>query len=258
MKLSVIMVAYNSETTVARSVRSFLEQDYADKELIVVDGASTDRTCDIIAEVADNAGMAGASISVVSEPDTGIYDGLNKGIGRATGGIIGLLHSNDVFASTGILSRVASAFEGCDLDAVYADVEFFPEHAPEKTTRRYRSGKFSPAQLGHGILPAHPTLFLKSDVFERFGRYDTSYKISGDFEFVARIFKDDSLAYRHFDEVWTRMQTGGASTSGIRSKVTLNVETLRACRTLGIKSNMAKLMVKYLRKLPEFLPAGWR
>ncbi|GAB5447983.1 glycosyltransferase family 2 protein [Gymnodinialimonas sp.] len=246
------MAAYNSEATIARSVQSFLDQDHPDKELLVADGASRDRTVAIVSDMADGA------VSVVSEPDAGIYDAINKGIGRATGNIVGLLHSNDVFSNRSILSRIASAFDGSDLDAVYADVEFFPANDFGKSIRRYRSGKFSPGVLGHGVMPAHPTLFLRRNVFERFGMYDTSYKIAGDFEFVARIFKDNDLKYQYFDEVWTRMQAGGASTAGIRAKIALNTETLRACRDLGIDSSFSKLMVKYLRKLPEFLPAGLR
>ncbi len=245
MKISVIAVCYNSEATIARSVESFLAQDYPDRELVVVDGASRDRTVEIVRS------YDSPLIRVESEPDKGIYDAINKGIGRARGEVIGLLHSNDHFAGDGVLGRIARAFAEPMLDAVFADVTFFAPAQPLRVVRRYRSHRFTPAMLSYCWMPAHPTLYLRRRVFDRFGLYRTDFRIASDFEFVARIFKDNTLRYLYFDEVWTRMQTGGASTGGLHSKWILNTEVLRACRELGIPSSGLHLLAKYPFKILE-------
>lgn len=248
MKISVIMAAYNSQATIGAAIASFVEQDYPDKELIVVDGASSDSTCDVV------RGFENPNISMISEPDKGIYDGINKGIAMATGDVIGLLHSNDVFSGPGILSDVQDTLANSGSDVAFADVEFFNPDTPQRTVRHYRSAHFHRGRLQYGIMPAHPTMFLRREVFERFGPYRTDMRIAGDFEFVVRIFKDGETSFTYVPETWTRMATGGASTDGIRSKILLNQEILQACRIHGIRSNWLKLLSKYPRKLMEYLP----
>lgn len=245
MKISVITVCYNAEATIARTIDSFLEQDYPDREMIVIDGASKDGTCDVV------RGYNSPLIRLYSEPDKGIYDALNKGIAKAEGEVIGLLHANDFFAFPRVLSRIAEAFAAPEREAVFADIVFFAPGRPEKITRRYRSDRFSADRLRFGWMPAHPTLFLRRGVFDRFGLYRTDYRIAGDFEFVARIFKDKTLNYLGYKEIWTKMESGGASTAGLRSKITLNKEVLRACRDLGIETNLLMLLSKYPYKILE-------
>jgi glycosyltransferase involved in cell wall biosynthesis len=247
MLISVITVCYNAQATIARTVESFLAQDYPQREMVVIDGASSDRTLAIVES------YASPLIRIHSERDKGIYDAINKGIGRAQGEVIGLLHANDHFADDGVLGRIAAAFADPALDAVFADVTFFAPGQPQRVVRRYRSDRFNASLLSYGWMPAHPTLYLRRGVFDRFGLYRTDLRIAGDFEFVARIFKDGALRYRYFDEVWTRMQTNGASTGGLRSKWILNTEVLRACRDLGLPSSGLRLLAKYPRKILELL-----
>lgn len=249
MKISVIMAAYNSRATIGRAIQSFLDQDHPDKELVVVDGASRDDTCAIV-EAFDSP-----LIQLTSEPDQGIYDAINKGVRRAKGPVIGLLHSNDFYSDASVLRRVAGRMETQALDAIYADVEFFPAGIPSKTVRHYRSNRFSLRMLRHGIMPAHPTLFLRRQVFDQYGEYRTDMQIAADFEFVARIFKDGALRSAYVPETWIRMQTGGASTSGLRSTITLNAEIIRACRIHGIRTSWLSVLWKYSWKMRELLPA---
>lgn len=250
MKISVIMAAWNSQKTIATALKSFLEQDHADKELIVIDGASKDNTCQIVRS------FDSSLIKLQSEPDKGIYDALNKGILQARGDVIGVLHSNDHFARRTILSDVAAAFAVPNLDVVYADVSFFTQEAPDLTIRRYRSAGFAPSKLSRGIMPAHPSMFMHRRVFNTYGLYKTDYRIAGDFEYVARIFKDSKLQCRYIESVWTYMLAGGASTSGIKSKIILNKEIMRACQELGISTNWFKILSRYPGKLLELLPHG--
>lgn len=246
------MVCFNSEASIAASIQSFLDQDWPDTELVVMDGASRDRTCEIVRSFDSDR------IRLTSEPDEGIYDAINKGIQRATGEVIGLLHSNDQLAAPDILTRIGRAFQDPALDAVYADVAFFHADQPGKIVRRYRSSRFRPDRLAWGWMPAHTSLYLRRRVFERFGYYKTDYHIGGDFEFVARIFHETDLAARYFPEIWVHMEHGGASTAGLKAKITLNREVLRACKSNGISTNYAKILSKYPMKVLELFSGTGR
>ena len=247
MKISIITAVYNREDTIARAIHSVQEQDHPDVEHLVIDGASRDRTCEIV------KACASPLVSLVSEPDEGIYDAINKGIRAATGEVIGLLHSDDRFAHARVLSALASHFEDTSLDAVYADVAFFSDHSPDKLIRRFNSGRFHPDRIQMGWVPAHTALFLRRRVFDRFGLYKTNYRIAADFEYIARIFKDGGISARYVPEVWVHMQNGGVSTAGLASRITGNREILRACRENGISSNYLKILSKYPLKLLEYV-----
>ncbi|MBU3553987.1 glycosyltransferase [Polynucleobacter sp. UB-Piko-W3] len=247
MKVSIITVVRNGASTISRSIESVLSQDYPSVEYIVVDGASTDCTLSII-------NSYGSRINVViSEPDDGIYDAMNKGIMRATGEIIGILNADDSYSSCHVLSEVAALFQIRDIDALYADLEYFSAERPNHVYRLYRSKYFSPNRLQFGLMPAHPTLFLRRSVYENYGLFSSAYKIAGDFEFVARIFKNDVLKYYYLPKILVRMQLGGVSTSGFSSAVILNKEILKACYSNNIPSNYLKLLLRYSLKLMELI-----
>jgi glycosyltransferase involved in cell wall biosynthesis len=247
MKVSIITVAFNAARTITNTLESVAAQSHPDIEHIVVDGASKDGTLDIIKRHENRVAQ------FVSEPDRGIYDAMNKGIGLATGEVVGFLNADDVYADDGVLERVSSIMAKNDLDALFGDVEFVNPGQPEITIRRYRSGCFRPERIAWGVMPAHPALFLKRSVYERFGTFRIDYRIAADFEFVARIFHGQMLTYQHVPEVLVRMQTGGISTGGWRNTVLLNREVLRACRENGISTNLPKILSKYFVKMFEFV-----
>lgn len=246
MKISVITVAFNAAQTIDATMRSVSTQTHPDIEYIVIDGGSTDGTQACIASHASRLAH------FVSEPDRGIYDAMNKGIRLASGTLVGILNADDVYADNTVLARVARAVEEGNLDAVYGDVEFFAPENPDVTTRRYSSRCFSPGSLAWGWMPAHPTLFLRRELFERYGHYRSDFRIAGDYELIARFFKDGKLKYRYLSEILVRMSTGGVSTGGWRSTLLLNCEVLRACRENGIPTNLFKLLSKYPLKALEF------
>ena len=247
MKISVITVCYNSARTLERSLRSVAEQDWSAIEHIVIDGLSTDGTRKILGRFRSRLAY------LVSEPDNGIYDAMNKGLAHATGDVICFLNADDQYASTNVLSKVASEMGGHNLDALMGDVCFFHERNSDRMVRRYRSERFRPSRLAWGWMPAHPALFLRKEVVQRVGLFKTDYRIAGDFEFIVRAFHGHALRYRHFPEVLVNMQTGGISTSGWRAKIRLNQEVLRACRENGLQTNMLKILSKYPAKLLEML-----
>ena len=245
MKISVITVCYNSARTLERALVSVERQDWPDVEHIVIDGASTDDTNDVLEVFRPKLAC------LVSEPDHGIYDAMNKGLAHATGDVICFLNADDQYASNEVLSQVIDRMQDQAIDALMGDVEFFHENAPERIVRRYRSDRFSPNRLAWGWMPAHPALFLRKEVFRRVGKFRTDYRIAGDFEFIVRVFGARELRYQHFPKVLVRMQEGGVSTGGLRSKILLNKEVLRACRENGLRSNIFKIMSKYPMKIME-------
>lgn len=247
MKATVITVCYNAESTIADTLDSIASQSFDEIEAVVIDGASTDNTIKIVER------YAGRLAHVRSEPDRGVYDAMNKGLALATGDVIGFLNADDLYADREVLSRVVGIMEKDRLDALLGDVEFFRPEEPSRTVRRYRSARFSPDRIAWGWMPAHPALFLRRHVYERFGRFRTDYRIAGDFEFCARIFRDDTLIYRCLPETLVRMRLGGISTGGWRNTLLLNREVLRACRENGIDTNMLKICSKYPAKMLEFL-----
>ena len=247
MKISIITVAYNAAATIADSLHSVATQSHPEIEHIVVDGASTDGTLETV-------GRHGKHVAqLISEPDHGIYDAMNKGLRLATGEVIGFLNADDVYADNGVLERVSAIMAKEGLDALFGDAEFVSSVRPNHPLRRYRSDRFRPERIAWGWMPAHPALFLKRSVFECFGQFRTDYRIAGDFELVARIFHGGTLTYRHLPEVLVRMRTGGISTGGWRNTILLNREVLRACRENGIPTSLPKILSKYPAKLLEFL-----
>jgi glycosyltransferase involved in cell wall biosynthesis len=247
--VTVITVCYNSVQTIERALQSVATQDYSKVEHILIDGGSTDGTLNVIERF--RPGLA----CVVSEPDDGIYDAMNKGLARVTGDVVCFLNADDQYASNDVLSTVAAQMRAEQLDALMGDVGFFHASNPSREVRRYRSDRFTPGRLAWGWMPAHPALFLKRAVIERVGQFNTTYKIAGDYEYVIRAFYGHALRYVHVPKVFVRMQTGGVSTDGWKAKVRLNKEVLRACRENGIKTNMLKILSKYPAKLLELLPS---
>ncbi len=247
MKLSVITVCYNSAETIARTLRSVREQTHGNVEHIIVDGGSKDYTLEVVA--AEGAHVA----KLVSERDKGIYDAMNKGIQLATGNVVVFLNADDLYKDAGVLARVTAVMQAEQLDALYGDVEFFRPEQQDVVVRRYNSGRFSPARLGWGWMPAHPALFVRKALFDRYGLFRTDYRIAGDFEFIARVFKHTDLRHRHLPESLVRMQLGGVSTSGWRATLLLNQEMMRACRANSIPTNWLKLVSRYPLKVLELV-----
>ncbi len=245
LKFTIITVCYNSETTIADTLRSVAAQTYDEVEHIVVDGGSTDKTMSLVSDHLRPGGK------YISEADNGLYDAMNKGLKIASGQVVGLLNSDDMYARSDVISNVADAMARTSVDAILCDVGFFRDGQPNRIVRRYDSGFFKPERLGWGWMPAHPGMFLTKAAYDLVGPYRVDYKIAADFEFIVRAFGRHGLTFTHLAEIAVLMRVGGVSTSGIRSKLTINEEVLRACRDNGIYSNHLMLLSKYARKLME-------
>jgi glycosyltransferase involved in cell wall biosynthesis len=245
---SVITVCFNSATTLGRALQSVAKQDWPNIEHIVIDGASKDGTAKVLEE------YRSCLSHVISEPDQGIYDAMNKGLALATGDVICFLNADDYYDSSQVLSKVAATMHKDNLDAVLGDVGFFRKDDINRLVRHYRSGMFTPKRLAWGWMPAHPALFMRQEIFKRIGYFKTDYQIAADYEYVVRAFCGITpLRYTHIPEVLVRMQMGGVSTKGFQATIRLNQEVIRACRENGIPTNYLKILAKYPMKLLEFL-----
>lgn len=234
--------------TLAHALQSVADQDWLHIEHIVIDGGSKDGTAEILDQFRSSLAC------VVSEPDAGIYDAMNKGIWHATGDVICFLNSDDLYADDNVLSRVAKYMHQGNFDAIFGDVTFFSENDPRRIIRHYRSGYFHPQRLAWGWMPAHPSLFIRREIYEQLGGFKPNYQIAGDFEFIARMFTSCQLHYRHIPEVLVKMQAGGISTaSGFRGRILHNKELVRACRENNISTNFFKVLLRYPVKLLELL-----
>jgi glycosyltransferase involved in cell wall biosynthesis len=247
LKVSIITAVRNGADVIARTVDSIAAQDYPDIEHVVVDGASTDGTADIVRR------MGSRNLRLVSERDAGVYDAFNKGLRLATGDIIGYLNAADTYYALDSVSRIAAAFAEPSVDAVFGDVMIVDADATDVAVRRYSSARFSPGRVANGFMPAHPTLFLRRAVYEKFGPYDVSYRIAGDFELVARVFARGGIRYAYLEEVLVRMPRGGISTSGPRATWTITREMRRACAQNAIPTNYFKLLSRLALKAAEFV-----
>jgi glycosyltransferase involved in cell wall biosynthesis len=247
MKMTVITVTRNSATTLPDTLRSVAGQSLARVEHIVIDGASSDATAEVI-------NLHGAHVAkLLSEPDCGIYDAMNKGLRLATGDVVGFLNADDRYINSGVLERVATLMSEEGLDVLFGDVVFFRGDDTQSIVRRYRSDRFHPGRLAWGWMPAHPAFFMRREIYQRIGSFRTDYRIAGDFEMMTRIFQDDRLRFRYVPEILVMMRSGGVSNAGWRNSITLNAEVLRACRENGIKTNILKILSKYPLKFLEFL-----
>lgn len=250
-----ITLTFNSEATIARTLASVAGQSWPNIEHIIVDGGSSDST------LAELDSFRSQIATLVSGSDNGIYDAMNKGVALSTGDVICFLHSDDIYAHSGVIEQIAKIFsmkseQHASIDAVYGDVSYFRANRPNRIVRRFRSDRFSPENLAWGWMPAHTALFLRKTVFQEVGLFDPSYKIAGDFEFIVRAFWNQNRSTSYIPEILVKMQIGGASTSGLRSKILLNREVLRACRSNGLKTNYAKILSRYFRKIFELYLFG--
>jgi len=243
MKVSIITVCFNSAKTIEDTINSVLNQDYLDIEYIVIDGGSNDGTQDIIQKYHENIA------SWVSEPDLGMYDAMNKGIARATGEIIGILNSDDVYISTQVVSQLINAMNDAKADIVFADLILVDPNNLNKVLRYYDSGRFKPSRFRWGWMPAHPTVFVKKKYYDKVGPFALDYEIAADYEMLIRILAIVKAPFAYLPKAVVRMRAGGASTAGLVRNWILNKEIVRGCKANGIYTNMAMLLLKIPAKI---------
>ncbi len=246
MKISVITATYNSAATVRDTLTSVRQQDYTDVEHIIVDGRSSDGTLEIVANFPHIA-------RIVSEKDKGIYDAMNKGIRIATGEVIGILNSDDIYIDRSVLSAVAKAFADPAVMTVYADLQYvYPENL-DRIKRTWITGPFRKKSFYYGWMPPHPTFFVRKEVYERIGLFNTDLRTAADYELMLRILVKHGVPTFYIPRVIVKMRAGGMSNASLRNRLLANREDRLAWKMNGLKPYFFTLYLKPLRKITQFI-----
>ena len=247
MKISIITVSHNSSLTIKDTLESVLNQTYSDIEYIVVDGLSKDKTVDIIKEYEPKFK---GHMHWVSESDEGLYDAMNKGILRATGDVIGIINSDDLFCDNYALEKIMKVFSQNEvLDSVYADLYYVSQNDTSKIIRLWTTGK--QMQFKYGWHPAHPTLYIKRIIFEKYGLFDLNFNLAADFEIMLRFLEKYNMSTYYLKEALVKMRLGGATNKNIKNIILQNIECVRAFRKNTLKVNF--LFYPLFRILPKLL-----
>ena len=229
---------------------SVLNQSFQNIEYVIVDGNSTDQTLALVKQ--HQIQFPQIEFKILSEPDSSIYDALNKGVQLATGEVIGFVHSDDILADNQIISKLANQFDKKNVDGVYGDLQYVDKNNIGKIIRYWRSTNFNASLLKKGWMPAHPTLFLKKEVYEKHGEFNLSFKISADYDFMLRILKDDSLKFTYLPNVITKMRVGGASNRSVKNIIQKTKEDYRAVRSNNI-GGWYLIFLKNISKVRQFI-----
>lgn len=247
--ISIVTATWNCAKTLPDCLASVARQSYANREHVIVDGASTDGTVEVINQHIDQIS------TFTSERDNGIYDALNKGIQLTTGDVVGFLHADDLYASDIALAKIAQAFEDPNVCAVYGDLEYVSQQDTAKIIRHWRSRPFNSKDLGWGWMPAHPTLYVRREWYSRIGGFDISYRIAADYLSILQLFTQPDFQAVYIPEVLVTMRLGGVSNRSVKSIIKKSKEDWYALRSCGFSTPSALKAItwKNLSKLTQFL-----
>ena len=246
-KITIITVTYNCENTLPDTIKSVNQQTSRDNiEYLIIDGQSTDKTLEIIKKHTSNID------NWLSEPDKGIYDAMNKGLQMATGEWIGFLHADDMFYNEKVIENIINAIESSDYNACYGNLNYIQESPPHNIVRYWKSQPFSSKLLKRGWMPAHPSVYIKNELIQKLGLFNTSYKISADYDYMLRLFSNPETNSLFIDKTIVNMRLGGVSNNSIKNIIRKSKEDYRTLRTNKIGGFYA-LFVKNFSKVFQFL-----
>ena len=248
--ISVITPTFNAADVLAGTLASVRSQRYPRVEHIVIDGASSDDTSDLLGR------QCWGSLRYVSEPDGGIYHAMNKGLAMATGDVIGFLGAGDHYFGPNSLELVAEEFRSAGVDSVIGDLVYFDSSAPQRVIRTYTTPRFRPKQLTRGIMPPHMATFINRRLLLTVGGFDESFRIAGDFDRMIKLFSLREASYSYLPEVLVRMRRGGVSNGSVRSRLLINREMRNSCRLHGVKTSWVRLLSRYPGKVWQSLKHG--
>lgn len=246
MKISIITATYNSEMAVANCIASVNNQTYPNIEHIIIDGDSTDKTLELINSLPNRVSQ------ILSEPDQGIYDAMNKGIKLATGDIIGILNSDDLYASNSIIEKIVNMFNQTACDSLYGNLDFVASENIKNVIRHWKSSPFIIGSFKEGWHPPHPTFFVRREVYEKYGLFDTTLNVSADFELMLRFLEKHKTNTYYLDETIVKMRYGGVSTTSLRGIYEGNKNVLKAFKKNGIKVSPFYTLNRFTKKASQF------
>lgn len=246
MKVSIITVTYNSAETIEQTIQSVMSQDYPNIEYLIVDGGSNDTTLEIVNTYANKISK------IISEKDEGLYDALNKGIAMASGDIIGFIHSDDFYTDAGVIQRYVDAFVKTGCDAVYSDLYYVDKNNTDKIIRTWKSGTYTKSSFLFGWMPPHPTFFVKKEIYQKYGVFNTTFKSAADYELMLRLIFKNKIKLAYLPYFTVKMRVGGKSNLSLKNRLFANHEDRKAWQINGLKPYFFTLYLKPLRKLSQF------
>lgn len=246
MKVSIITATYNSAATIHDTLESLNKQSYDNIEYIIIDGASSDNTLEVIKQQCPRV------TTIISESDKGIYDALNKGIKAATGDIVGYLHSDDLFAYPDAVKDIVAKFENSNCDAVYGDLQYVSKDNVDNVIRLWTSGTYAKEKLKNGWMPPHPTFYMKRELYNKLGVFDLKFKIAADYDSLLRYLWANDVTLSYLPKVVIKMRVGGASNRNLKNIIQKTEEDIHALKNSGLFWPRAVLF-KNLSKIPQFL-----
>ena len=255
MNITLITVCRNAAPVIAATLESALEQDHERMELIVIDGASTDGTVEILRDLEQRVNSSPAPLStlvLVSEPDNGIYDAMNKGLRLATGDVIGFLNAGDLLMDRGVIGKVVREFDSSGADAVYGDIIMVDENDINKVHRTWRGSGYDRSNFSKGWMPPHVATFIKKSAYDRFGLFNTDLRIGADYEILLRFLYKHKIATVHLPEILVRFRLGGMSNGNIRQILQANREVRRSWGLNGLKAPPLLVTRKLWSKVMQF------
>jgi glycosyltransferase len=247
IKISIITAVLNGRNTIGDTVRSVLNQTYKNFEHIIIDGGSTDETVELIKRYTDG------TVKIISEPDHGIYDALNKGLRISSGDVVGILNGDDLYAHDRVLHLVADVFENRKVDSCYGDLQYIDKNDTNKVIRHWKSSEYRHGKFRYGWMPPHPTFFVKKGIYEKFGYFNTNFRIAADYELMLRFLERNRITTHYIPHVLIKMRVGGVSNRSLRNMVLKTCEDYKAWKVNDLKSHFYTILLKNISKIPQFL-----
>ncbi len=248
MKVSIITVVKNNQDTILQTINSITAQCYKNIEHIIIDGKSSDNTMKII----NNNHIKNQKI--LSEKDDGIFDAMNKGINLATGDIVGFLNGDDFFANKNTIENIVSVLKNKNIDACYGDLLYFKDEGGITPLRYWKSREYKKGVFSSGWAPAHPTFYVKKNIFHKFGTFNLKYKLAADFELMLRLLEVKNIKVEYIPKLLIYMRLGGASNKNIKNIYTQNIEIITALKTHNLFKNIFYLIFcKILVRIKQFI-----
>lgn len=250
MRISIITVCYNSVKTIESSIQSVLLQSHPDIEHIVLDGGSTDGTLNVIEKYRSKIAK------IISEKDDGMYCAINRGVYLATGDIIGNLNSDDFYANRDVIKKIAERMGETGADVCWGDLVYVDRNNPNKIVRCWKSSDYDERKFRRGWMPPHPTFFVRRQIYEKYGLFNTDFKIAADYELMLRLLEKYKARSCYIPEVLVKMRTGGKTSKNLLNIVNIlkyKAEDCRAWKINGLKVNpIAVIFLKSLSKVSQF------
>lgn len=246
-RISIITATFNSSFSIRDCVRSINDQTYQNIEHIIIDGASHDNTLEIIKSMPNRVSK------IISEPDNGIYDAMNKGLKLATGEIVGILNSDDLYVDNELLSRVVDEFDICNCDSLYGDLFYVQRDNTDIVVRTWETRQFVPGSFCKGWHPPHPTLFLRKEIYDKYGFFDIHFKLAADFEFMLRLFEKYRISSIYIPKPMIRMRMGGATSKNLRNIFNQNIECYIAFKKNNLRVSLLYPLYRLIPKLLQFI-----